>query len=67
MPDGFVMKQATILRKADGWYVNFSLENGSVPEPMPVDALKVSVGIDVGLEKFLTTLDGQAVEVPQYF
>jgi putative transposase len=67
IPDGFTIKQATILRKADGWYVSFSLEDGSVPEPLPVDAVKSAVGIDVGLEKFLTTSDGQAVEVPQYF
>jgi len=67
IPDGFVIKQATILRKADGWYVSFSLEDGSVPEPLPVEEVKTLVGIDVGLEKFLTTSDGQAVEVPQYF
>jgi putative transposase len=67
IPDGFVIKQATILRKADGWYVSFSMEDGSVPEPLAVDAVKSAVGIDVGLEKFLTTSDGQAVEVPQYF
>ena len=67
IPDGFTMKQSTILRKADGWYVSFSLEDGTVPEPLPVEAVKSAVGIDVGLEKFLTTSDGQAVEVPQYF
>jgi len=67
IPDGFVIKQATILRKADGWYVSFSLADGSVPEPLPVEEVKTVVGIDVGLEKFLTTSNGQAVEVPQYF
>ncbi len=67
IPDGFVIKQATILRKADGWYVSFSLEDGTVPELLPVEAVKSAVGIDVGLEKFLATSDGQAVEVPQYF
>lgn len=40
---------------------------GAVAEPMPVDEVKAAVGIDVGLEKFLTTSDGQAVEVPRYF
>ncbi len=67
IPDGFAIKQATILRKADGWYVNFSLEDGTVPKPMPVDEIKSAVGIDVGLEKFLATSDGQAVEVPQFY
>jgi putative transposase len=67
IPDGFVIKQATILCKADGWYVSFSLEDGTVPEPLPVDEIKSVVGIDVGVEKFLATSDGQAVEVPQFY
>lgn len=67
IPDGFEIKQATILRKADGWYVSFVLEDGTVPSPLPVDEVKSVAGIDVGLEKFLTTSDGQSIEVPQYY
>ncbi|GET44354.1 transposase [Microseira wollei NIES-4236] len=67
IPDGFTIKQATILHKADGWYVNFSLEYGTVPEPLPVDEIKFAVGIDMGLEKFLATSDGQAVKIPQFY
>lgn len=66
-PDGFEIKQATILKKADGWYVSFSLEDKTVPEALPVDEIKTATGIDVGLEKFLTTADGQSVTVPQYY
>jgi putative transposase len=67
IPDGFAIKQATLLRKADGWYVSFSLEDDTVPEPLPVDEVKSVVGIDVGLEKFLATSNGQAVEIPQFY
>ncbi len=67
IPDGFELKQATILSKADGWYVSLSLEDGVVPDAIPVDEIKSAVGIDVGLEKFLVTSDGQAVEIPQYY
>ena len=67
IPDSFVIKQATIAKKADGWYVSFSLEDNTVPEPLPVDKIKSAVGIDVGLEKFLATSDGQAVEIPQFY
>ncbi len=67
IPDGFVIKQATLVKKADGWYVSFSLEDETVPEPLPVDKIKSAVGIDVGLEKFLVTSDGQAVEIPQFY
>ena len=67
IPNGFDIKQATILRKADGWYVSFSLEDKTVPDPTPVDEIKTATGIDVGLEKFLTTADGQSIKVPQYY
>lgn len=67
IPDGFEIKQATIIRKADGWYVSFSLEDNTVPAPLPIDEINNATAIDVGLEKFLTTADGQSVQVPQYY
>ncbi|MEH1817322.1 MAG: transposase [Nostoc sp.] len=67
IPDGFEIKQATILSKADGWYVSFSLEDKTVPALLSRDKITTATGIDVGLEKFLTTADGQSVEVPQYY
>ncbi|WP_052307479.1 RNA-guided endonuclease InsQ/TnpB family protein [Coleofasciculus chthonoplastes] len=39
-PDGFELKTATIVKKADGWYVVVSLEDSSVPTPLPVDEIK---------------------------
>jgi putative transposase len=67
IPDGFAIKQATLVKKADGWYVSFSLEDDTVPEPIPVDEIKSVAGIDVGLEKFLATSDGQSLEIPQFY
>ncbi|GET38400.1 transposase [Microseira wollei NIES-4236] len=67
IPNGFEIKQATIISKADGWYVSFSLEDNTVPTSVPVDEIKSVCGIDVGLEKFLTTSDAQAVAVPQFY
>jgi len=67
IPDGFILRQATLISKADGWYVGFSLEDGTVPEVLPVNEIKSAVGIDVGLEKFLATSDGQAVRIPQFY
>ncbi|MBW4465623.1 MAG: transposase, partial [Pegethrix bostrychoides GSE-TBD4-15B] len=67
IPDGFSLKQATILHKADGWYVSLSLEDGTVPDPLPVSEIKSAVGIDVGLEKFLATSDGLGVQIPQFY
>ena len=67
IPDGFKLKQATIVCKADGWHVSFSIEDATVPDVLPVDRISRAVGIDVGLEKFLTTSDGLAVVIPQFF
>jgi putative transposase len=35
LPEGFVIKTATITRKVDGWYVTLSLQDSSVPEWSP--------------------------------
>ena len=67
IPEGFQIKQATILSKADGWYCSFSLEDKTVPNALSKDEITTATGIDVGLEKFLTTADGQSVTVPQYY
>ncbi len=67
IPDGFEIKQCTIIKKADGWYTSFSLEDCTVPASMPVDKIKSATAIDVGLAKFLTTAQGEAVSVPQFY
>jgi putative transposase len=67
IPEGFEIKQATILSKADGWYCSFSVYDKTVPALLSIDEIKTATGIDVGLEKFLTTADGQSVTVPQYY
>jgi putative transposase len=67
IPDGFEIKQATIRSIADGWYCSFALVDNTVPTQVPIDEIKSAVGIDVGLEKFLTTSDAQAFAVPQFY
>jgi putative transposase len=67
IPEGSVIKQATIVSKADGLYVSFALEDNTVPVSLPVDEIKSTIGIDVGLEKFLTTSDAESIAVPQFY
>jgi len=65
IPSGFVVKQVKILRKADIWYASISLQcDVSVPDPTPHGH---PVGVDIGLEKFLTTSDGVLVKPPKFF
>ena len=50
---GFKLKTASITRKADGYYLNLSVEDKSIPE-VELDNISTefnTTGIDVGLEK----------------
>ncbi len=64
IPDSFVVKQARVLRKADRWEVLITIESDvSIPDAQPHgDAL----GIDLGLEKFLTTSDREFIARPRF-
>ncbi|HEY9612280.1 MAG TPA: transposase [Allocoleopsis sp.] len=65
IPTGFVVKQVRILRKADRWYASISLLLCvSVPDPIPYGH---PIGVDVGVEKFLATSDGNLVKPPKFF
>ncbi|WP_287288230.1 transposase, partial [Okeania sp. SIO2B9] len=77
IPDGFVIKTATITKKADGYYVSFSWEdNPPLTLPgrgtegvglIPTDNIKTAIGIDVGLKKILTTNTDETVSVPNLY
>ena len=61
LPNGKI-KTLTIHRKASGWYASMSIEVPDVPKVK----IRSAVGIDVGLESFLTTSDGDKVENPRH-
>lgn len=64
IPDGFVVKQVRVLRKADKWEAVISIEsNASIPDAMPNGD---AIGIDLGLEKFLTTSDKEFIARPRF-
>jgi putative transposase len=56
------IKTLTIQRKASSWYANITVEVPNVPKV----EIESAVGIDVGLESFLTTSDGVKVENPRH-
>ncbi|ANV84481.1 transposase [Picosynechococcus sp. PCC 7003] len=65
IPDLFVVKQARIVRKASGYFVMLSLQaDVDVPQ---TSFYGHSIGIDVGLEYFLSTSDGTQVKRPRFF
>ncbi|MGL5079257.1 MAG: RNA-guided endonuclease InsQ/TnpB family protein [Waterburya sp.] len=64
IPDGFVPKQARIVRKASGYFVMLSLQlNVDVPEPLPHGHPR---GLDLGFDKFVATSDGKEIKRPLF-
>ncbi|WP_293017267.1 MULTISPECIES: transposase [unclassified Moorena] len=67
IPVGFQVKQVRVLAKArqTEWYVVISIAmEVDIPDHPAVGR---AIGIDLGLEKFLTTSDGFTVERPKFF
>lgn len=59
------IKRATIKRQASGWYISITCEVTIDPpdiQPTPDGTL----GIDLGLNDFIVTSDGERVKAPQY-
>ncbi len=64
IPDGFVPKQARIVRKASGYFVMLSLQlDVNVPNPLPHGHPR---GLDLGLDKFVATSDGEEIKRPRF-
>ncbi|BAU12707.1 putative transposaseS891/IS1136/IS1341 family protein [Leptolyngbya sp. NIES-3755] len=65
IPDGFAVKQIRVVRKASGYFLVFTLEcDVNVPNPVPSGHPR---GIDLGLDKFAATSDGELIERPRFF
>jgi putative transposase len=65
IPDGFVIKQVRIVRKATRWEAVIAIESDiEIPTVQPHGR---AVGIDLGLEKFLTTSDREFIGRPRFF
>ena len=64
IPDGFVPKQARIVRKASGYFVMLSLQlNVNVPNPLPHGHPR---GLDFGFDFFVATSDGEEIKRPRF-
>jgi len=64
-PDGFTIKQARIVKRASGFYLMLTFQaNIDIPDTPTTGHV---VGIDVGLQYFLSTSDGLQIERPKFF
>ncbi len=65
IPEGFDLKAVRVVRKHSGWYVMLTLKaDVDVPDIPPEG---YALGLDVGLEYFLSTSDGEQVSRPRFF
>ena len=64
IPEGFKVKQVRVIRRASGYYAILSLQAEiDVPDAVPSGH---PLGIDIGLESFLATSDGELVSRPKF-
>jgi putative transposase len=65
LPDGAIVKQVRIVKRASGFYAMLSLEQDiDIPEPQPHGN---AIGVDVGINNFLATSAGELVANPRFF
>ncbi len=64
IPEGFVPKQARIVRKASGYFLMLSLQlDVTVPNPLPHGHPR---GVDLGYDFFVATSDGEEIRRPRF-
>ncbi|TRU73287.1 MAG: transposase [Microcystis viridis Mv_BB_P_19951000_S69] len=61
------IKRVRIVKRADGYYVQFCLSVDIWEYAKPLEPTKRCVGLDVGLKVFYANSDGETVEIPQYY
>jgi putative transposase len=65
IPDGFVIKQVRVVKKAVGWFAVVAIESDiELPSPLPKGH---AIGVDVGLLSYVATSDGYTEGRPKFF
>jgi len=67
IPNHTLNQQRRIVKRADGYYVQFCLSVDIREYAKPLEPTKKCVGLDVGLKVFYANSDGETVEIPQYY
>ena len=65
IPEGFVIKQVRVVKKAIGWFAVVAIESDfELPSPVPHGH---AIGVDVGLLSYVATSDGYIEKRPKFF
>ncbi|WP_264196515.1 RNA-guided endonuclease InsQ/TnpB family protein [Microseira wollei] len=67
IPNGFIIKAATIRQRQDGWYVSLRIEDKTVPYLVAKSLTEVRsvIGCDLGITKLVHLSDGHQFENPR--
>ena len=64
IPEGFVVKQVRIIKKAVGWFAVVAIESAlAIPDPIPHGH---AIGVDVGLISYIATSDSYTEPRPKF-
>ena len=66
LPDGAILKQLQVIKKADSWYINLRLQNNSIPD-FQLDITPTwdnSLGMDAVLHEDDYLATSEAVKLP---
>lgn len=65
LPEGFTLKQLRVIKRASGYFVMLTYQvDVQVPE---VPTQGYPLGVDIGLDKYLATSEGELVARPRFF
>jgi putative transposase len=65
VPEGFLLAQIRVVKKASGYFVMLTYRLAvNVPDILPSGH---PLGVDIGLDKYLATSDGELVDRPRFF
>jgi len=65
LPGGFILKQMRIVKRASGYFVMLTYQlSVQVPSVFPHEHF---LGVDIGLDKYSATSDGELVSRPRFF
>ncbi|MBV9386658.1 MAG: transposase [Chroococcidiopsidaceae cyanobacterium CP_BM_ER_R8_30] len=65
LPEGFILKQIRVVSRASGFFVMLTYQLGVAVPDVPFSGHPL--GIDIGLDKYLATSDGELVSRPRFF
>jgi putative transposase len=68
IPEGFVVKAATVRKRQEGWYVSVRIEDKLIPDYIakPLTEIQSIIGCDLGITKLVHLSDRHQIDNPRF-